>query len=223
MVKIPPFSFSSLSKFETCPRQYYLTRVAKLVREPPTVHTTWGNDVHKAIEERVKNKKPLPGQMEKWEQLVAPFDIVKGVVSVEQKLSLTRNLTPTGWFDPSAWCRAIIDLSVDAGKKSLLLDWKTGKVKSDVDQLRLSTAIWLKTKPYVEKVYAIYMWLAHGKATPVEFTRDDAAEIIVDFTVRSRRLEESYERDRWLPKPSGLCNGWCPVGKQHCEFWSPKK
>lgn len=170
----------------------------------------------------MKNKTPLPATMAKWEPYISPFDTAKGIVNVEQKLALTRSLTPTKFFDNTAWCRAIVDLSVDAGKKSLLLDWKTGKIKTDVEQLRLSTAVWMSAKPYVQSVRAVYAWLAHDKTTVVEFNRDDLPKILEDFTARSRRLEESYARDTWVPKPSGLCRGWCPAGRENCEFWSPK-
>ena len=45
-----PWSYSSLQAFETCPRRFYLTRIAKLASEAQTQATLWGNEVHKALE-----------------------------------------------------------------------------------------------------------------------------------------------------------------------------
>ena len=32
---------------------------------------------------------------------------------------------------------------------------------------------------------------------------------------------QAFKTDTWQPRPSGLCNGWCPV--KTCEFWQPKR
>jgi hypothetical protein len=132
-------------------------------------------------------------------------------------------LTPTTWFGQDAWCRGIIDLGVDSGPKALLLDWKTGKVKHDSSQLKLFAALFMAAKPYVETVSTGFVWLAHDKMTRETITRPDLPAIWEDFIMRSQRLEMAYKNDRWPPKPSGLCNGWCGAGKENCEFWSPKR
>jgi hypothetical protein len=49
-----PWSYSSLSSFLQCPRRFYLTRVVKEVKEPPTQATLWGQEVHSALELRIK-------------------------------------------------------------------------------------------------------------------------------------------------------------------------
>lgn len=220
MNKMPAWSFSALSKYETCPRQYYLTKVAKVVREGSSVEIDWGNQVHKALELRVGEHIPLPETMRKWEPLAAKFDGKRPVV--EHRIVLTRNLDLTNWKAPDAWVRGIIDVGVDAGKIGVLADWKTGKIKHNSDQLKLSAVMWMAIKPLVERVRTAFVWLAQGKITKEEICREDTPTIWRDFVSRTRRMEESYERDRWVPRPSGLCKGWCPVGREHCEYWSPK-
>jgi hypothetical protein len=182
----------------------------------------WGNEVHKALELRVKNKSPLPAKMAHWEPIADKFDTAKGQVFTETKWALTRNLTPTTWFAKDVWCRGIIDVGVDSGKKVALMDYKTGKVKHDIDQLSLFAGAYMKAHPYVEQVKTGFIWLAVNKVTRETFTRETLPEIWENYIVRSSRLEESYKQDRWIPKPSGLCKGWCPAGKEHCEFWSTK-
>lgn len=221
-MNIPPWSYSSLNAFE-CPRRYHLTRVAKVVRESQTEETRWGNLVHKSLEDRVKSKTPLPEGMRQWEPIVAKLDTAKGRVFAETRFTLTRNLTPTQWSAQNAWCRGIIDAGVDAGRKALLLDWKTGKIKQDSDQLRLFAAIYMKARPYTEEVTTGFVWLKDNKLTKDTFTREHVPEIWEDFIARAARLEAAYKQNKWPARPSGLCRGWCPVGREHCEYWSPKQ
>lgn len=222
MTKIPAWSYSSLTKFETCPRQYQLTRVTKVVKDAMGKEALWGQKVHSALEHRVKFKTPLPEGMGKWEPICARFDKAKGRVFTEQQMALTKNLTTTGWWDKDAWCRGVIDVGVDSGRKAVLLDYKTGKVKHDMDQLKMFAAVYMSANPAVEQVRTGYVWLVNNTTTQEEFTRADLPELWQDFTSRSQRLDNAYQTDKWLPRPSGLCNGWCPA-KGHCEFWKPPK
>lgn len=220
-MKIPAWSFSSLTKFETCPRQYHIVRVLKRVIEPPTVHTEWGKEVHSALEYRVKDGTPLPEKMQGYEKIAMYFDGKPAFT--ELQLSITRNMQPTGWFDSDCWYRGIIDVGIDYGTRAFLGDYKTGKVKKDFDQMNLFAATYMTIHPQVEVSRAAYIWLGHDTLTRKEIKREEVPVIWQDFMSRSRRLEVAYEKDKWPPKPSGLCRGWCPVGRENCEFWSPKK
>jgi hypothetical protein len=220
---MPPWSYSSLTKFETCPKQYQVIRVLKKVKEPPTEQTKWGEEVHLALEERVRDGKPLPDVMSKWENTAAKIAGIKGTVHCEHEFAFNFNLEPVGWWDESAWCRGIVDVWIDGGDKAIAYDYKTGKVKPDLDQLKLFAAFIMQSHPDVQVVSTGFIWLAHNKVTIETFTRKQVAGIWEEFIERSRRLQASYDQDRWVPKPSGLCQGWCPVGRANCDFWSPKR
>lgn len=222
-MKMPPWSYSSLTAFETCPRRYHITRVSKSVQEPQTEATIWGNRVHQALEDRVIKKTPLPEGMQQWERIAARFDTPKGTVFTETKMALNENLQPCKWNDTNCYVRGIIDLGVDAGERATLLDWKTGKVKHDIDQLKLFTGLYMQSKPYVEEVRTGFIWLAHNKLTREDFTRSDLPKIWEDFFKRANKMNAAYENNKWGPNPSGLCNGWCPVGAHNCEYWKPKR
>ena len=217
------WSYSGLSKYENCPRQFYYTKVAKTVVEPDTVHTIWGKEVHAALEFRVKDGTPLPEKMAKWEPIAAKFANAPGEVFTERQYAITRDMKQTEWDAADCWYRGIIDDGVDTGKVSVLGDYKTGKVKDDFDQMSLFAATHMTLHPEIEVSRAMYIWLAHNKVTRKDVKRDLVPVIWADFMVRSQRLEKAYEQDKWLPRPSGLCNGWCPVGRSNCEFWAPKK
>ena len=148
--------------------------------------------------------------------MAAKFDNVPGKVTAETKYSLTETLHPTEWFGKDAWCRGIIDLMICNDDKALVLDWKTGKVKPDSDQLKLFAAFVFHTHPDINTVSTGFIWLKEGRITKEKYERSDLSDIWKGFLPRVRRVEMAFEEDKWEAKPSGLCRNWCPVGKQNC-------
>ena len=61
--KIPAWSYSSLTNFETCPRQFKLLKIDKVVPFKETEAIRHGNEVHKALELRLKDKTPPARQV----------------------------------------------------------------------------------------------------------------------------------------------------------------
>lgn len=212
------WSYTALTSFETCPKRYYLTRIAKKVKEPETEATKWGNAVHEALEYRVKEGRPLPQGMEQWEPLVQRIISKQDAeVTAEQQLCLDANLEPTSWFSKTAWLRGIIDVSVKRGNKVFVADWKTGKVKVDSDQLKLFAALVFHHCPDVNEVITAFIWLKEGRITHDKFTREQLPEIWQSFMPRVQRIEIAIEKDKWPARPSGLCRNYCPVGKTLCD------
>lgn len=216
----PPWSYSSLTAFETCPKQYHVMRVLKAVPFQETEATRHGTEVHKALELRLKDNTPLPDKYAEYEPIAAKLD--KPGVFTEQQIALTRNLQPCDWWDKKAWCRGIIDVGIKAKSTVLLADYKTGKMKPDSSQLELFAAMKMAEDPTVETAKTMFIWLKEGKTTVATFTRADTPAIWEGFMHRVQRLENAYEQDKWTPKPSGLCAKWCPVGKKHCSFCGSK-
>ena len=217
------WSFSSLNLFQTCPRQYELTKVRNVIPYTETEQTKWGTEVHAALEDYIKNGIPLGEKFIEYKPYADKILSLPGDRVVEWEFALTNNLTPTGFKDQNAWCRGIIDIGVIHGNKAFVGDWKTGKVRPDSDQLKLFAAVTMQTYSEVDVVKTAYIWLAHGKTTVETYRREDLPSLWEHFLAKVARLEKAYEKDVWVPKPSGLCNGWCGAGKDHCEFWSPRR
>jgi PD-(D/E)XK nuclease superfamily len=215
-MKKPAWSYTSLTAYETCPKRYYLTRVSKEVREPQTTATTWGNAVHKAMELRVKDKTPLPSDMVQWAHIAAKLDTAVGQIHTEQKFTLDAHMRPTSWFADNAWLRCILDVTVDKGRSAAVLDYKTGKRKTDSDQMMLFAGVLMQTQPLIDKVSTAFIWLKDGKTDSKVFTRPQLPEIWGEFMPRVQRLEHAHEFNKWEARPSGLCREWCPVGKALC-------
>lgn len=213
-----PWSYSSLSKFETCPRQYQLVKLTKQVVEPPTDATTHGKDVHKALEDYLNGDADLPAKYESYRAIADKVKAAPGKLLVEHPFALTSSFKPTEFDSSDAWVRGIIDASVVGETVATALDWKTGKPKEDGDQMRLFAAATMAASPEIKKVNVGYVWLAHNKISKDTYSRDDIPTIWQGFINRVRRLESALERDNFTPKPSGLCRKHCPATHDLCEF-----
>ena len=115
-----------LTAFETCPHQFYRVRVLKDVREEQNAEALWGDRVHKALENRVRDKDPLPDWAAQWESIAAKFDRFGDRVACEVPVGITKAFKPCGFWDDECWFRAKIDVVV-YGRRALDGDWKTGK------------------------------------------------------------------------------------------------
>lgn len=217
-VTATPWSFSSLSSFETCPRRHYLTKVTKQVVEPMSDAITFGNKVHKELELATKGEKGLSHGFTHYQPIVDRLRKPPGKKLVEYKFGLTRAFKPTEFFAKDVWVRGVFDYANVQAASATVLDHKTGKPKVDMDQLRLFAGAALQLFPHIEVVRTGYIWLGHMKVDSETFVRGAESEIWSDFAGRVGRLERAFETGDFPPKPSGLC-GWCPVGTKNCEFW----
>lgn len=219
-MNMPAWSYTSLTAFETCPRRYYLTRVSKEIVEPQTEAMTWGNQVHKALEDAVKDKTPLPDSMKEWQGIADRIVGAPGKKHAEQKMAITKHFAPVKWFDKQVWCRGIVDAIVETEDHAKVIDYKTGKRKPDSQQLKLFSLLVFHTRPWINKVTTAFLWLKDNKIDSDTFERDQVGMMWQEFLPRIQRVEEAYKSGTFPPKPSGLCRGWCPC--KGCEFWQAK-
>lgn len=217
MPGVVPWSYSSLQSFETCPRRHYLTKISKVVVEPTTPALAGGRAVHKAMEDGV-NGKVIPEAYFGYKPIINRIRAAPGQKQTERKWGLDRNLHPVDFFAKDVWVRGVLDLTIVHPTMAIVIDYKTGKVKQDSDQLKLFAAAGFAMYPFAEKIKTGYMWLDHDKITDETYLRQDTAPIWQEFMPRIERMKRVEADGNWEPCPSGLC-GWCPVGKQHCEFW----
>lgn len=218
MIKLPAWSWSSYSDYLNCPLQYKLTRVTKAVVRPESEHLAWGNKVHSALELRVKDGTPLPPGMEKWEKYAKWATNLSSLTPVtERKVALDENLKPVEFWDKKAWCRGVLDLTILADTLAVVLDWKTGKVRADSDQLKLFAGFIFSLHPEIQTVRTGYVWLNHDKVTEQTYQRFHVEQIWDTFKPGLERMKRSHGSGYFPPRPSELCS-WCPVGRDHCKY-----
>ena len=215
---IPAWTYSQLDKFETCPKQFYHVRVKKDWKEPPTEHTIWGEKVHTAFENRILSKTPLPEGMNQWESMATKIEKLNGEKYAEIKMAVDKNFQVANW--DNAWSRGIADLVVKRDNSVAILDYKTGKRKP-TEQLMLYAGYAFASYPKIEYVSTGFVWLKEKKIDTKLFNRKEIPIIWREFVGRVSKLEKAYETDKWVERPSGLCNGWCPV--KDCKFYKDKR
>lgn len=213
-----------MSTFRNCPKQYYHLKVAQDVEDSKNEASIWGNDVHEAIEQRLKLG-PIDGILSDkfimYEAYCQAIERCKGMMLVEQQMAITENLKRCDWYDSKAWVRCIVDVMHLEGDRALLMDHKTGKRKPDSKQLKLSALIVFHTYPQVMKIKTGFFWLQVNAKDVENYTRDQIPELWQEFAGDLAAYREAYASDTWQPRESGLCKGWCPV--KSCMFWAPKR
>lgn len=216
-----PWSYSTLVRYETCPRQFYEVKVAKNFVEEESVHQIWGKNVHTAFENYIKGggkpKASLPDTMKQWEGVVDKVLALPATVHTEVPIALDANFVSAPW--DSCWTRGVIDVMALGDTTAIVIDWKTGKRKQ-TEQLKLYAAYVFAVYPQVNEVETGLVWLQPRTIDTERIKRDEAPIIWRDFVERAARLESAYERDSWPERPSGLCNGWCPVST--CKYYRAK-
>jgi hypothetical protein len=217
MPDMKAWTYSQLDGFETCPRQYHAKTVLRRFKFEPTVATEWGDKVHKAFETAIEDHTPLPDGMTQWQGIANALTAMPGTKLVEKKLAVDRNFQACDYW--GAWSRGNVDLTVINKDRAVLVDYKTGKYKPS-EQLMLYAGYAFAHWPQLSSVQTGFIWLKSKKVEKKTYKRDEVPVIWQEFTPRVRRLELAYEKDQWPARPSGLCNGWCPV--TDCEHYKAK-
>ena len=216
-----PWSYTALEDFVNCPRSYYEKRVAKSVKEEKTEAIIWGEVVHKHFENRQAEGTPLPPELAEHEAFMQRLQDMPGEASTERKIALSRQAKPCGFFDKDVWYRGVIDYSKIDGDKALLVDYKTGKPHSKFQQLKLFALHTFAERPEVEIIEGTFYWTKTGTRTSEVYFRYKIDEMWKGFLPNLKQYAQAFKEDVWQPRPSGLCNGWCPV--KDCEFWKPRR
>lgn len=218
------WSHTSMSTFETCPRQYEAKYVTKEVKFEETEATRWGNEVHQGLEEFVRDGTPLPPNVAIYEKYGRAILARRGEKVIEGAFGLTVDKTPTDFFAKDVWVRSKIDVLIlrDDGIAEVF-DWKTGKPKLDATQLLLYSLLVLEHYPEINEVRCAYVWLKNQSpiAAPISYRRVDKDGLWRTFEDKYRLLKSAYDLGVFQPKTSGLCAGWCSV--KSCEFWKPPR
>jgi uncharacterized protein Usg len=217
------WSYSKLKNFEACPKKHWHVDLQRDFKEDESDNLLWGNAVHSAAAKRLSKKEPLPPTMEKlleeWcARIEGPQPLPSGVtLVVEQKLAITKEFGKCGYFDDDAWFRGVGDVIKIVGGAALIIDWKTGKIVEDSQQLALMAACVFAHYPEVQRVRSQFVWLKEDADTREDFQRDKMVEFWRGIWPRIQALEHAHNTTTYPPKPSGLCKRWCPV--KACPHW----
>ena len=215
------WSYTALEDFINCPKSYYEKRIAKSVVEAESEQMRWGNYVHKQFETHLRDNTPLDPQLDSHQKFLTLLRELPGTPSYERKVAFDRAVQPCTYFAPAVWWRGIIDFTVVNGTTARIVDYKTGKKHEKFQQLKLFALHTFAANPQVNQVAVQFYW-TQAHITSTEFyTRDQIPWLWSWFIPHLKQYREAFATNVWQPRPSGLCNGWCPVTT--CQFWKPKR
>jgi len=217
------WSYSSLTDFEGCPARYAAKRFYCATTELPTEQTLWGERVHKAFEERIRDgvafPEDFPPNYENWARVL---EKLPGNRYFERKFAVKENHAPCSWAEGVG--RGVVDLLVIDGDSAVIIDYKTGKKKDDDTQLKLFAWFVVNeydAKPFLKTLKYRYIWLKDNTTTGGELGYLEAKLVMNQMSPRIDAMERAWNDQTFPCFPSGLCNGWCPVDE--CIHWKPRK
>jgi CRISPR/Cas system-associated exonuclease Cas4 (RecB family) len=216
------FSYSALKNWQTCPRRFYETTVAKprIYPERTSPELEEGHKIHAELAHSLQTGEPH----EKYQKWIDKFNSVPGKPLIEQKLAIDRNFNTASWFSDAAWYRVAIDaakinLEKTDQEYALAVDWKTGQSRNVEDSLQLTlTALALFIHyPDIKMVGTRYVWLKEGRQTKHIVKYDEIGDRWQEILPLVDRLEQAHAKNSFPPKPGRLCRRYCPVTS--CEFY----
>jgi hypothetical protein len=213
--KPKPFawSYSRLKNYETCPKRHWHCDIVKDVKEEESDQLLYGNMLHSAMAKRISEGVPLPKGYDEYEDWAVKVLTGEGKVLVEQKLALNKDFGATSFFARDAWFRGVGDVIKIIGPVALVLDWKTGKIVEDSQQLALMAACVFAHHPEVMKVRSEFIWLKDDATTRADFTREGMSAVWASLWPRLQALEQAHNTTTYPAKPGGLCKRYCPVSQ----------
>ena len=222
---VKAWSWSALNQYETCPRQTFYAKVAK-IQVPKAPALEKGIQIHEDLENYLKDASlPCPPHSVKVEQQLKMLR-AEGAIA-EMELAFDKDWNRCDWFAKNCWARIKIDAIVPpkVGGTVFIWDHKSGKVRDDHEdydhQLSLYQLAGLLAFPTAETSEAGLLFVEHGVVLECDevMTRDMIPAAKLKWEARARPLLSDKE---FAPRPSGFACKWCDLGKAAgCEY-APK-
>jgi hypothetical protein len=220
-----PFSFSSITTFEKCPKKYHHTKVLKDFEDKSGPEANYGTDFHAAAEHFTRDDVPMPGRFRAMEPMVKHLKALPGDKYAELKVGVKivdGEFVPCDFDDPDAWYRGIIDLLVVNKTAGRMVDWKTGKnsAYADMRQMDMLAGAVFVLFPELVTISSALIYVVADDLIPKRHDRERLATYLGVFNEQLMNLTVAHQTGVWNPKPSPLCP-WCPVTT--CTHWRPRK
>ena len=209
------WSYSSIKTFESCPKKYYHLKVLKDVKDTGSEATIYGQQVHTAAEEYIKNGVDIPEKFAYIRGVVERLGEKEGEKHTEFRMGVKKTgdgYAPCGFFDKDTWWRGIADLIIIDGDTAYSVDYKTSKNAkyADLKQLDLVAGGIFTHFPQVDKVRSALIFLVSNDVIKKDHYREHMDKYLSTFNPLLERLEVAEQSDVWNAVTSPLCK-FCPV------------
>jgi hypothetical protein len=213
------WSYSSLKTFQQCPKKYYHLKVAKDIKDDGSEATIYGQELHKAAEDFVKEGTPIPERFAFVRPVIEALNRIEGEKHTEIQLGVTKQdgkLAPCGFFDRGVWYRGIADLLIINGDEGYLVDYKSSKNAkyADLKQLDLLAAAVFLHYPQVTRLKSALLFVVSNEFINKEHSSQHKLAYFEHVRYDLERLEVAMKTGVWNAVSGPLC-GWCPVKTCH--------
>jgi len=218
-----PWSFSSLTLYETCGYRYKLKYIDK---QPEPIQdennaAVRGNRVHEGIENYLNSKSELP---EEAKSLEAEYQsLVSLPLTIEEDWGFDRDWNSVdSWQHPDISCRMKLDVFYQTGDTCVIGDHKTGKVYDlkHMQQAQLY-AVGARAKfPQLLTFGTKFWYVDQGITKQHTF---NAAQVDRFKITYQRRIDKLWNDEHFKPISNKYNCKWCPFGPEGtavCEFRS---
>lgn len=209
------WSYSSLKTFEQCPKKYYHLKVVKDVKDEGSEATLYGQELHKAAEDYLKDGTPIPPKFGYVQDTVDAIKKIPGEKHCELKLGVKRTdkgYEPCGFFDKDVWWRGIGDVVVVQDELAFSLDYKTSKNAkyADLKQLDILAAALFTHFPQIKKIKSALAFVVSNEFVHKEHFAEMRDSYFAAFEPDLDRLATAQETGVWNTNTGPLCK-FCPV------------
>jgi len=217
MSRIPgPWSYSSLKLFEQCPRRYQAEKVTKEVPFTQNESALYGEQLHKAAEEYIRDGKPIDPRFDFIKPYLDKLNAIEGVKFCELKLGVKRSdgrLVACDFFDPEVWFRGVADLVIIDGDRAWIVDYKSGKSAkyADTRQLALMAAALFLKYPIVKRIKTSLLFVVSKEFIKEDFEKEYGLSVFSELNGLLTARDKAYETGVFNPRQNGLCAKWCAV------------
>jgi len=209
------WSYSSIKTFDQCPKKYYHLKILKDIKDTGSEATIYGQEVHKAAEDYIKDGVPIPEKFAYIRGVVEALGRKEGEKHTELRLGVKRidgGYEPCKFLGKGVWWRGIADLVIINGDTAYSVDYKTSKNAkyADVKQLDLVAGGIFTHFPQVDKIRSALIFLVSNDVIKKDHYREHMHNYLSTFDPLLDRLEIAEESGVWNAKSGPLCR-FCPV------------
>lgn len=215
-MQIPSFTYSSISRFKTCPKQYEAHQVLKYVPFVGTTATIYGTDLHEAAENYIGKGDELPGRFSFVKNYLDILKNIPGEKLCEYKMGIAKTedgYTYCDYESPLRYWRGIADLVIinNEEEKAWVIDYKTGKSAkyADTTQLALIAAAIFLEFPHIKTVKGMLLFVVSNETVKDEYEYSNRFEVFSNLSLLLARRAVAYETNVFNATPNGLCRKWC--------------
>ena len=208
-----PWSYSRLSTYEDCPKQYQYSYIENLPGyRPESPAASRGSQIHGECEEYLLGSRPIyPPSIQRVSAHAMGLKARKA--KPELRLAVTESWEPTDYKAENTYFRGIIDVCYTEDDAVHIQDWKTGQIyDSHPKQMEVYVALAAAHFPEAKVFHTRLIYVDQGVVTPAKVTEAERVKpirLLLDGRIKNA------EEDEIFPVRTGSHCRWCDYSARY--------